>query len=61
MKNPWLSAWLSGANAWSGAARSIMTAEIRRGQRKAMRDMLKPAVALKKPKRRTAKRKPSVS
>lgn len=32
MKNPWLSLWLSGANAWTGAARGVMAGEARRAQ-----------------------------
>ena len=31
-KNPWLSLWLSAANAWVGAARGLATAEMRRQQ-----------------------------
>jgi hypothetical protein len=31
-KNPFLSLWLSAANAWAGAARGLMTAEMRRQQ-----------------------------
>lgn len=31
-KNPMLSLWLSGANAWAGAARGLWTAELRRRQ-----------------------------
>lgn len=32
MPNPWMSLWLSAANAWAGAARSFWTAEMRRQQ-----------------------------
>ncbi len=32
MKNPWMSAWLSAANAWSGAARGKTCSEARRAQ-----------------------------
>jgi hypothetical protein len=32
MKNPWMSMWLSAANTWTGAARGLMTAEMRRQQ-----------------------------
>ena len=31
-KNPWMSLWLSAANAWSGAARGFWTAEMHRQQ-----------------------------
>ena len=31
-RNPMLSLWLSGANAWAGAARGLWTAEPRRQQ-----------------------------
>ncbi len=34
-KNPLLSMWLSAANAWAGAARGLMAAEVSR-QRKAL-------------------------
>ena len=32
MKNPWLSLWLSTANAWAGAARGFWIAEMQRQQ-----------------------------
>ena len=32
MSNPWMSLWLSAANAWAGAARGFWTAEMRRQQ-----------------------------
>ena len=32
MKNPWLSLWLSTANAWAGAARGFWMAEMQRQQ-----------------------------
>jgi hypothetical protein len=31
-KNPWLSVWLSAANAWAGTARGLVAAEARRQQ-----------------------------
>ncbi|HTR17124.1 MAG TPA: hypothetical protein VMI52_08840 [Acetobacteraceae bacterium] len=31
-RNPFLSAWLSGANAWAGAARGIVAGQVRRQQ-----------------------------
>ena len=38
MKNPWLSLWLSGANAWAGAARGFWAAEMQRQQTAMMRE-----------------------
>ena len=38
MRNPWLSMWLSGVNAWSGAARGMITAETRRAQNAMMKE-----------------------
>ena len=32
MPNPWMSLWLSAANAWAGAVRGFWTAEMRRQQ-----------------------------
>ena len=32
MKNPWMSMWLSGANAWTGAARGMYAAETKKAQ-----------------------------
>lgn len=40
-KNPFVSAWLSGANMWAGAARSFWTAEMRRQQTAAMNEAAK--------------------
>lgn len=37
-KNPFLSMMLSGANAWAGAARGIMTGQAKRQQAAAARD-----------------------
>ncbi|MBL6080798.1 hypothetical protein JMJ56_22545 [Belnapia sp. T18] len=37
-KNPLLSMMLSGTNAWAGAARSTMTAQVRRQHSAAMRE-----------------------
>jgi hypothetical protein len=51
-KNPLLSMWLSAANAWAGAARGLMTAEMRRRQKTAMKASA-PAPVRKK--RRKAK------
>ena len=36
-KNPLLSMWLSAANAWAGAARGVMTAEMKRRQKAAVK------------------------
>jgi hypothetical protein len=38
MKNPWLSLWLSGANAIASRTRSIMTAEAHRAVNRATTD-----------------------
>lgn len=46
-KNPFLSAWLSAANAWMGAARGAMTAAAKRQM----------AVALKPPPKRRPQRR----
>lgn len=46
-KNPLLSLWLSAANAWAGAARGLMSAELRR-QHKAATKAATPAPARKK-------------
>lgn len=43
MKNPWLSMWLSGVNAWSGAARSMVAAETRRAQNAMMKEAARQA------------------
>ena len=32
MPNPWMSLWLSAANAWAGAVRGFWTVEMRRQQ-----------------------------
>jgi hypothetical protein len=42
-KNPLLSMMLNGANAWAGAARSIMTPQAKRQQSAAMREDAKQA------------------
>lgn len=39
MKNPYLSLWLSGANAWAGAMRGFWTAEMQRQQTQMMHQM----------------------
>ena len=36
-KNPFMSMWLSAANAWAGAARGLMTAEAKRQTKAATR------------------------
>lgn len=43
-KNPFLSLWLSGANAVAGAVRSRASAEIKRQTRQAMREGMRQAV-----------------
>ncbi|EHM01797.1 hypothetical protein HMPREF9946_01864 [Acetobacteraceae bacterium AT-5844] len=42
-KNPFLSMMLSGANAWAGAARGVMTAQAKRQQAAAARKGAKQA------------------
>ena len=46
-KNPFLSVWLSAANAWAGAARGLMAAETGR-QRKALTKAAVPRAPAKK-------------
>lgn len=41
MKNPFMSMWLSQANAWSGAMRGFWTAEMHRQQTQMMQEMTK--------------------
>lgn len=40
MKNPWMSMWLSGANAWS---RGVMAAEMKKNQNAMMKEAAKQA------------------
>lgn len=59
MKNPFMSLWLSNANRALGIGRGLMTAEMRRQQSSAAKEMMR-AVGLgsaAKPKRKTAKGK----
>ncbi|MBL6080664.1 hypothetical protein JMJ56_21845 [Belnapia sp. T18] len=63
-KNPLMSMFLSGANAWAGAARGIMTSQAKRHQVAAMREGTKQvtdawAAALTNaaPKKRTRKKR----
>jgi hypothetical protein len=39
MPNPWISLWLSAANAWAGAVRGFWTAEMRRQQTAMINEM----------------------
>jgi hypothetical protein len=39
MPNPWMSLWLSAANAWAGAVRGFWTAERRRQQTAMINEM----------------------
>jgi hypothetical protein len=39
MPNPWMTLWLSAANAWAGAARGFWTAEMRRQQTAMINEM----------------------
>jgi hypothetical protein len=41
MSNPWLSLWLSAANAWAGAVRGFWTAEMHRQQSAMMNEMMR--------------------
>lgn len=48
-KNPFLSMWLSAANAWAGAARGLVTAEAKRQGKKAVAKASgRPAAAKKR-------------
>ena len=40
MKNPFLSLWLSQANAWSGAMRGLWAADLQRQQTQMMNQMI---------------------
>ncbi|APT57296.1 hypothetical protein BKE38_07720 [Pseudoroseomonas deserti] len=64
-KNPFLSIMLSGANAWAGAARGIMTGQAKRQQAAATRQSAKQvtdfwtaAMTGAAPKKRTRKKRP---
>jgi hypothetical protein len=41
MPNPWMSFWLSAANAWAGAVRGFWTAEMRRQQTAMTNEMIR--------------------
>ena len=41
MKNPFMSMWLSQANAWAGAMRGFWTAEMQKQQTQMMQEMTK--------------------
>jgi hypothetical protein len=43
MKNPWMSLWLSAANAWAGAARGFWSAEMQRQQQAFMNEWMRQA------------------
>jgi hypothetical protein len=47
-KNPLLSIWLSAANAWAGAARGMMAAEVRRQQKAAAKATTRPPAKKKR-------------
>lgn len=56
-KNPWLSMWLSGANAIFGTARSVAAAQLQRQTRAASAQLVKAATVSKPaPKRRRTAR-----
>jgi hypothetical protein len=44
MPNPWMSVWLSAANAWAGAAQAFWTAEMRRQQTALINEMTRQMV-----------------
>jgi hypothetical protein len=44
MPNPWMSVWLSAANAWAGAVRGFWTAEMRRQQTTLINEMSRQMV-----------------
>jgi hypothetical protein len=44
MPNPWMSLWLSAANAWAGAVRGFWTAEMRRQQTAMINEMTRQMV-----------------
>jgi hypothetical protein len=44
MRNPWMSLWLSAANAWAGAARGFWTAEMRQAQTAAINETARQAM-----------------
>jgi hypothetical protein len=44
MRNPFLSFWLSAANAWAGAARGFWTAEMQRQQTRMLSQMMEQAM-----------------
>ena len=44
MRNPWMSLWLSAANASAGAARGFWTAEMRRQQTAMLNEMTRQMV-----------------
>ena len=46
MKNPWMSMWLSGANAWASSARGLYAAEIQRQQSAMATEMTKQMMSL---------------
>ncbi len=43
MANPWLSLWLSGANAWMSAGRGLWAAELQRQQTAMMHEAMRQA------------------
>ena len=67
MKNPWMSMWLSAANAWAGAARGLWTAEMHRQQSTMLKELTQPTGRSSKSgagsakKRTTAKRRSGTS
>jgi hypothetical protein len=44
MPNPWMSFWLSAANAWAGALRGFWTAQMRRQQTAIANEMVRQTV-----------------
>ncbi|MBR0667674.1 hypothetical protein GXW71_25185 [Roseomonas hellenica] len=44
MRNPWLTLWLNGADAWMGAARGLSFAEIQREQMRMIHEVGQRAI-----------------
>jgi hypothetical protein len=46
MTNPWMSLWLSAANAWAGAVRGFWAAELHRQQKAMATELVRQAMEL---------------
>lgn len=58
MKNPWMSLWLSGANAWTAAARGQMAADVKKSQNAMAAEMTRQTMAFWMPGAAAAKPAP---